>query len=202
MRSFDLRAFVLRVAFVVIALITAVTVALALAGCGDRNLILNVDVLSYLSPTQSEAGFGLMPAAPGGLATGEQPLVDNMTINLVDNLGDVLEVRSVRLLVTAECDAWTGDGSDTLRMYLGGPGSDPRTTTPAFEMALPLTGGVINTTSGDFQGDTRVLDLFDQRQVQLSITNAFRGPSSGPPLEGEVRLTKIQAIVVAGRSGL
>jgi hypothetical protein len=199
---FDLRTLVLRVGIVVVALITAVTVALALAGCGDRNLILNVDVLSYLSPSQSEAAFGPMPAVPGGIATGEQPLVDNMTINLVDNLGNVLEVRSVRLLVTAECDAQTGTGSDTLRMYLSGEGSDPRSTTPAFEMALPLTGGVVNTTSGEFTGDTRVLDLFDQRQVQLSITNAFRGPSSGPALEGEVRLTKIQAIVVAGRSGL
>ena len=188
---FDLRALVIRVCIAVIALITAVTVALALAGCGVRNLILNVDVLSYLRP-----------AVPGGVATGEQPLVDNMTINLVDNLGNVLEVRSVRLLVTAECDAYTGTGSDTLRMYLSGEGSDPRSTVPAFEMALPLTGGVVNTTSGEFTGDTRVLELFDQRQVQLSITNAFRGPSSGPALEGEVRLTRIQAIVVAGRSGL
>jgi hypothetical protein len=135
------------------------------------------------------------------LATGEQPVVDNTTINLIDNLGNVLEVRSVSLTVEAESDAWTGSGNDTLRMYLSAPGTDPGSTPPVFEMLLPLGGSVTNRTTGTFQGDARVLDLFAGRQLQLRVTNAFRGPDSGAPLEGEVRLTKILAVVVAGRSG-
>ena len=49
--------------------VSAVTLAL-LAGCGDRNLVIAIDVLSYLDPSLTQFAFGPLPAAPGGIATG------------------------------------------------------------------------------------------------------------------------------------
>lgn len=51
----------------------AVSALLALAlvaGCGDRALVMHVDLLSYLDDAQTRQRFGPVPVVPGGLVTG------------------------------------------------------------------------------------------------------------------------------------
>ena len=61
--------------------------AALLAGCGDRHLVLRVDVLSFIAPADRQTNFGPIPAVPGGVATGEVALVDNADVSLLQGLG-------------------------------------------------------------------------------------------------------------------
>ena len=84
--------------------------AILLAGCGDRNLVLRVDVLSFIDPGSRQQSFG--PISPGG-STGEIALVDNQEINLLAGLGDATGLEAV----TFTCDAigLAADGAPPVR---------------------------------------------------------------------------------------
>ena len=75
--------------------------AALLAGCGDRHLVLRVDVLSFIVPADRQRDFGPVPAVPGGVATGEVALVDNADVSLLqesihDSLSRLLWKRTRR----------------------------------------------------------------------------------------------------------
>ncbi len=178
------------------------TVALLLAGCGDHHLVLRVDVLSYLDPGMRAASFGPIPPTPGGLATGEQALVDDEEINLLDGLSGVAEVQSVEITMTVIARDSTGSGVDTLRLYASGAETAPRSTPPVVQRVLTLSPGVTDTVSVTVAGDPRVEDLFVQRRMRLSVTSSGRGPESGDPLNGRIELSALEAVVIAGRKAL
>jgi hypothetical protein len=184
------------------ALILVAIAALAVIGCGAHNLVLNVDVLSYLDPTLRSLPFGPVPPAPGGIATGELALVDDESINLLDGLSSVAEVRSVSVVLSAIVVDSTGSGADTLRIYASAEDTAPRATPPIVEQAVTLVPGVTDTLNVTVPADSRVADLFVRRKLRLSVTTSLRGPVSGNPLNGRVVLRALDAIVVAGRKAL
>lgn len=181
------------------ALVVLAVAALALSGCGDHNLVLKVDVLSYLDTSLRAVAFGPVPVAPGGIATGEQPLVDDVTINLLDGLNGVAQVRSVSIGLSAFAHDSTGAGSDTLRIYASDENTAPRSTPPVVELVVALTAGRDTTLDVTVPADSRVAELFVKRKMRLSVTTSLRGPESGDPLNGRVALQTIEAIVIAGR---
>ena len=75
--------------------------AALLAGCGDRQLVMNVDVMSWIDPASVSGRFGPVPAIPGGIASGEQTVLDGLEIPLVDNIGQVASVDAVTFRVSA-----------------------------------------------------------------------------------------------------
>ena len=182
-------------------MVSALTLAL-LAGCGDRNLVISIDVLSYLDPSVTQISFGPLPPVPGGLATGEVPVVRDVTINLVERPNGVAKVQSVSLLFGAEVRDSTGAGADTLRLYLSDSATNPLTTPAVATLPIALVDGKIDTVDVSVAGDQRLADLFNGNSLRLSATNSARGPSSGPSLNGRLKFTKITATVVAGRKGL
>jgi hypothetical protein len=184
------------------ALILVAAAALALGGCGNHNLVLQVDVLSYLDPTLTALSFGPVPPAPGGIATGEIPLVDDEAINLIDGLNSVTEVHSVSIVLSAIVRDSTGSGSDTLRLYASDEDTHPRATPPVLEQVVTLVPGRTDTLEVLAPADPRVADLFVQRRMRLSVTTSLRGPESGDPLNGRVVLRTLDAIVIAGRKAL
>jgi hypothetical protein len=173
--------------------------ALVLAGCGDHNLVLRVDVLSYVDPALRSASFGPIPPAPGGLATGEQALVDDETINLVDGMSGVAEVEAVEITLAVIARDSTGAGVDTLRLYASDEDTEPLATVPVLEQVVTLSPGETDTVSVTVAGDRRVADLFVQRVMRISVTSSGRGPQSGDPLNGSVELNTLEAVVIAGR---
>jgi hypothetical protein len=184
------------------ALVVTAVAALALAGCGAHNLVLKVDVLSYLDPALRAVAFGPVPAAPGGLASGEVPLVDDEAINLLGGLNGVAEVRTVSIALSAIVRDSTGTGSDTLRIYASDEDTPPRSTPPVVAVVVALVPGVTDTIDVTVPADARVADLFVQRRMRLSVTTSLRGPESGDPLNGRVVLRTLDAIVIAGRKAL
>jgi hypothetical protein len=179
--------------------LAAVTV---LCGCGDRRLIVNVDVLSYLDPSQTQAEYGPVPAAPGGWATGEQPLVDDLQVNMLDGLNGTVDVQAVSIRIAEIVRDSTGSGSDTLRLYASDTGTSPTSTTPILVQVIPLAPGISDTLTAEVEGDARVAKLFASRAMRVSVTTSLRGPSSGAALNGSVRLSRLDATVITRRTGL
>src|SRR5262245_2196062 len=106
-------------------LLLAALGVLALAACGDRNLVLKVDVLSYLDPQMTQVAVGPVPPTPGGFVSGEQEVV-TQDINLVDGTSSVAAVEGISISMSAEVADSTGSGADTLRLYLSDPAVNPR----------------------------------------------------------------------------
>jgi hypothetical protein len=184
------------------AIILAAAAALALVGCGDHNLVLRVDVLSYLDPGMRSASFGPIPAMPGGLVTGEQALVDDETVNLVNGLSGVAEVEDVELTMSVITRDSTGAGVDTLRLYASDGDTHPFATEPVLQQVVTLSPGRTDTTSVTVSGNRRLADLFVQQRMRISVTSSGRGPESGDALNGSVELSKLEAVVIAGRKPL
>jgi hypothetical protein len=181
--------------------LVGLTVLVALAGCGNRHLVLKVDMLSYLDPSQTAVDVGPVPAIPGGVYSGEQDVVRDVEVNLVDGTGSVAEVRDVSITMTAIVADSTGAGTDTLRLYVSDIDVDPLTTPPAMTMPLTLSPGVTDTVTVELGGDSRVADLFTGRRMRMSLTTAFRGPDSGDPLNARIEIGALNAVLVAGRKG-
>jgi len=179
-----------------------VTTAVAfLAACGNRHLIVQVDVLSYLDPSQTRVDLGPVPAAPGGIYTGEQEIVKDVEVNLVDGTESVAEVQSVSIAMSVIASDSTGSAQDTLRLYLSDTLIDPLTTPPVIELPIPLTPGVTDTVSIDVTTDSRVTDLFGQKRMRVTLTSALRGPDTGADLNARLDVKAIDAVLVAGRKG-
>ena len=173
--------------------------AAAVLGCGDRRLVLKVDVLSYLDPSLTQVAFGPVPASPGGFYSGEQEVVKDVEVNLVEGMRNVAEVQSVSLTVSTIAADSTGTGADTLRLYLSDPSVDPMTTPPAALIPISLTPGVTDTVVAELGTDSRVADLFAGKRVRLTLTHAMRGPDSGEDLNARLRVQAIDAVLIAGR---
>jgi len=178
-----------------------VAAAALIAGCGNRHLVLQVDVLSYLDPSLTDFSFGPVPPVPGGLYTGEQKLLEDVEVNLLEGTGSVAEVQSVSIAMSVIASDSTGAGTDTLRLYLSDPSVDPLTTTPAVILPITFVPGVTDTVAVDLGSDSRVAELFTDKRMRLTLTAAVHGPESGDPLNARVRLTGLDAVVVAGRKG-
>ena len=182
--------------------LVAAVMLMALPACGQRNVVLNVDVLSYMDATETQFNFGPVPAFPGGFTTGEQAVVPEADISLVGNFSDIVDIHTVSLRIAVASESFSGDGADTLRFYLSEPGTDPRTTPVVMMMPLTLTASVADTTVTEITGDERVLGLFSSQAMKLAITTSLRGPSNGDALSGRVTITGIDATVIAGRKAL
>ena len=182
--------------------ITAVTALALIAGCGDRKLVLKVDVLSYLDPADTMASFGPVPAFPGGVATGELAMVNDAQINLLAGLSDAAEVQSVTVSLSTVVVDSTGGGSDTLRVYASDPGTDPRTTLPILEQTVVMTPGATDTVTAVLDGDARLAALFAAKKMRLTVTTSLRGPASGADLNGRLWIRALDAVVIAGRKSL
>ena len=182
-------------------LVLLAAAAALLPSCGDRHLVVNVDVLSYLNPSLTQTSFGPVPAVPGGFYSGEQPLVQDRDVNLVEGLNTVAQVQDVTVSMTSVTSASSGDGADTVRVYISDASVDPLTTAPVVVLPITLTSGVSDTANVTLDGDQRIIQLFDGKRMRVTVTTALRGPSSGADLSGDLKVTALQAVVVAAHKG-
>jgi len=180
-------------------LIPGAVAALLIAGCGSGNLILNVDVLSYLDPSATQMSFGPVPPLPTGFQSGEVAVVDDSEVNLLEGTSSVASVDevSIRMRVISSCSS--GSGADTLRVYLGDNDQDPMAAGPVLTLPIVFTASVTDTLEVETTGDARVADLFTGSSLRVTVTNALHGPSFGDALTSEVRVVALDATLIAGR---
>src|SRR5215475_7200843 len=96
--------------------------AASVTGCGDRSLILTVNILSFLDASQTTTNYSV----PGGLPSVTIDVADQ-TVNLLQGIDDATDVVSATLDVAASFDNQTGTASGTLLFY-----AVPSDTTPVF----------------------------------------------------------------------
>jgi hypothetical protein len=177
-------------AFIVIAV-----AALALAGCGNHNLVLKVDVLSYLDASQKVISVGDLPA---GSLPAAIPIVPDATINLVDGLSQAAKVQSATLSLGVLVTATSGSGSGHFKLYLSDEDTDPLTTDPV--MNLPVTfPGDGQPTIGSTDGNLAVAGLFTKKKLRMAVVLDGATIDPGGATGMTVTITKFNAIVIAGR---
>ncbi len=170
--------------------------AAALAGCGDRQLVLNVDVLSYFNASQTTTRVGPIPA---GAPVVEVALVNDESISLLGGLKDQSEVRDLTLTLRTIYTDSTGTGGDTLRVYLSDDATDPRSTTPVLTQIASLTPGSVDTLTSVLDHDPRVAELFRGSEMRATVTHTIRPPASGPDLNARLRVIELSAVVFMKR---
>src|SRR5207249_8372825 len=111
------------------------------------------------------------------------------------------QVRAVSMRVMMVSESYSGSGSDTMRVYVSDPGTDPRTTPPLLAQPVVFTPAAAETVITEINGDARVLDLFAAKQLRLAITTSVRGPDSGAALSGHTQIIGLDAVVVCGHKG-
>jgi len=177
------------------SLLIGLVVLAALAGCGDRRLILRVDVLSYLAPADRTVPVATLP----GLDT-TVTVVNDQQVSLFEGLSDVAGVESVNLALGAIAADSVGSGTVTLRLYLADAATDPLSTPPVVDQTLTLTPGHNDTLNVSIDGDDRVKALFSKQVMRASITAGLHPSDPLTPLAGHVTLSRLDAVVIFRRS--
>lgn len=167
------------------------------AGCGDRSLILTVDVLSFLDPSDVSQSYNV----PGGVPSSTVDLASE-SVNLLPGVEDVTEIATATLHVEASFDNQTGTASGTLLIYMASADStDPFTTTPIASVPVPLTPGNVSNVSTDVTSAELAAAMVQQSAV-IGIRLTFDSTAT-PPLQqvtGTETLTQLRATVVTKKN--
>jgi hypothetical protein len=180
------------------ALIVLAVAALALAGCGDHNLVLKVDVLSYFEDAQKNVTVGDVPA--GSLPV-PVPIVRDTTISLIDGLNDVTKVTSVTLSLGGHLSVASGSGTGRFKVYVSDEGTDPLTTAAIMDVPVTFSAAAPANVDATAAGSPAVAELFTHKKLRLAVV--LDGATiAAPGASGlAVTLSKLDAVVIAGRKG-
>jgi hypothetical protein len=185
-------------AFIVIAV-----AALALAGCGNHNLVLKVDVLSYLDDSQKTFNVATVPAV--GAIPVPIPIVEDMPISLIEGLDEAAKVKSVTLSLGAGVTVASGSGSGKFKLYLSDENTAPLTTAPVMNVLVPFSAGAPGIVDATFPGadvdpdeQLRVAELFTHKNLRLAVV-LDEVTITVAVTDMTVAISKFEAIVLAGR---
>jgi hypothetical protein len=166
--------------------------ALVLAGCGAKSLILRIDILSFLTPAETQSHYGPIP---GGLA--DSLNVVSRSLSLLPGVKDITTVQSVSIDAAAVLANTTGSGTGYVKIYLSPEGTDPFTTdTTPIVLPVTLAPATNDTVQVSIAGDSQLAQLFLADKAQLGIRVALNA-AVGPAVEGDFKLTELKAIVIA-----
>jgi hypothetical protein len=181
------------------ALIVLAVAALALMGCGDHNLVLKVDVLSYLDEADKNVQLGSLPA---GTLPAPIPLIPDYAINLVSGLSNAAEVRTVTLALGGQLTADSGSGSGRLRLYLSNDATPPLTTLPVMDVPVSFAAGSPGTVTAETTCAPDVAKLFMNERIRLAVVIDSVTVAAPGATNVVMVLQRLDAIVIAGRKSL
>src|SRR5512134_170164 len=158
-------------------LATLFALTLLAAGCGDRSLILTINVLSFLDPSEVSTDY----SAPGGVPSATVDVADQ-TVNLLQGVDDVTDIASATLDIAATFDNQTGTATGTLLFYaVPSDTVSPFTSAPIASIPISLTPGTITNVDTRVSSDALAEALVsDRARIGLRIS---LDTSATPPLE-------------------
>ena len=166
-----------------------------LVGCGDRRLLLKVDVHSFLSTAQRQASYGPIP--PGAAAS--VSVTQNTNINLLSGLGGVVDVEALDLSVQGIFDNQAGSGTADICVIFAQPGG---AVVDSLTFPIILQGGVVDTVDAEISGSQALANLFGQENLEVTVRLDFAadGPVGlAPALRGEFELTRLLVLLTTRR---
>ena len=180
------------VASVALAVMLA-AMAGGVVGCGDRSLILTINVLSFLDPSDVSTSYNV----PGGLPNVTVDVADQ-PVNLLQGIDDATDVVSATLDIGASFDNQTGTASGTLLFY-----AVPSDTTPVFlstpiaSIPVSLTPGTVTNVSTRVTSDALAQALVsDHARVGLRLTLDTSATPALQFVSGTETITQLVATVV------
>lgn len=175
-----------------VGLLACTLAAWLAAGCGDKSLIVRVDLLSFLTPEEKEAHYGPIPA---GISDSTE-VVQSRRLNLLPGLDDVTTVTDVQVEVGAILVNLTGTGSGRIAVHLSPAGTDPfvADSTPVIG-TFAVDGAMTDTVETIVIGDSDLEALFTSKEAQIGIRVVLNSGPGVEPLEGDLTLTTLRAVV-------
>jgi len=177
----------------------ALTVAIALTGCGANEVVVSVNLLSFIDPEEQTGPY----AAPPGVILPPET-IEPQTISLVEGLPNAVNMERVELTFSIDFagDPSTGDGTAEVRLYFADPdsgnGSAVYQTQPVYTGVATLTGGTTTQLSSTFEATQAngLLPLFQSGQFSFGMAIVYDASGSIDPVVGTWTLTRIDAVVV------
>jgi len=167
------------------------------AGCGDRSLILTVDVLSFLDPADVSRSYGPIPGGLSGVSVD----VASEEVSLLPGIEDVTEVSSAKLEIGASFDNATGTASASFRIYITSADSaDVFSSAPIADVPVSLTPGAVTNVSTEVTSDA-LAEALVQDKVKIGIRVTFDTTASGiTPVQGIETITLLRATVITKKN--
>lgn len=167
--------------------------AASVTGCGDRSLILKVNVLSFLDSSERTVNYSV----PGGTPSVTVDVADE-TVNLLQGVNDATDIASATLDIAASFDNRAGTASGNLLFY-----AVPSDTTPVFSstpiasIPISLTPGNITNVSATVSSDALAAALVsDRARIGLRISLDTSATPALQNVSGTETLTQLLATVV------
>ena len=177
-----------------LVLLACALAAACLAGCGDKSLIIRVDLLTFLTADEKESHYG--PVPPG--ISDSVEVVQSRRLNLLPGLDGVSTVTDVQVEVGAIIANLTGSGSGRIAVHLSPAGTDPfvADSTPVVG-TFTVNGAMADTIETIVVGDAELAELFTGKEAQIGIRLVLDSGVGVQPLEGDITLTTLRAVVTA-----
>jgi hypothetical protein len=166
-----------------------------LLGCGDRRLLLQVDVHSFLDPDETRMTYG--PVPPG--TSSRMSLSQDTNVNLLSGVGGVVDVEQLDFSVRGIFDNASGSGRGTISVFFAQPGGVP---VDSLDFPLDLAAGRIDTLAASVAGSEELARLFSQETLEVTLRLDFVAdgpPANSDPLTGEFELTHLLTLLTTRR---
>ena len=162
-----------------------------LVGCGNRNLILTVDILSFMDPSTRVVNYGPIPSG----FPSDTIEVFSDSLNLLQGVGDVTRVASASLDIAASFDNTSGAATgDVLIYFAAADSATPFTTTPIADVPFQLLAGQITNVSTHIDASPALAEVLTHDRALVGLRLIFNGTSF--PIQGTETLTKLTATLV------
>lgn len=170
---------------------------LSLSGCGDRNLVLTVNLLSFLDPAQRTEAYGPLPP---NVALNNVD-VASQEVNLLEGLGDAVDVESASLRLGVRFENASGSAIGSLRVYIAPADSaDPYSVPPIADVPVTLTPGDTIHVATEVASSTALAEALTQSRARVAVRLSVDTTGSSAPLQGVETIEELTAIVVTKRS--
>ncbi len=171
--------------------------ALGLAGCGDRSLILTVNLASFLDPSQRSQSYGPIP--PDVAVTDIDLATQN--VNLLEGLGDAVDVQSASLRIGARFENQTGSATGHLLLYIApGDSGSAFSVPPIADIPVTLVPNDTTHIATEVTSSPALAAALTQKQAKVGVRISFDTTGSLTLLQGTETIEELLAIVVTKRS--
>lgn len=170
-----------------------IPLAVALAGCGEGRLIVNVDALSFLDATERVQPYG--PIAAGLSGSTETP---PFGMQMPEGVGGSTIVDSVIITGAAEFANQTGSADVSFELFFHDDSATLYTTTPAISVSTMLEPATTDTLVFTEPVPQALLDVFNGATVYTGVRILYQStdPIGDPDLQGVATVLEFVARIV------
>jgi len=167
--------------------------ALLCIHCGDKGLVMTVDLLSYIDPEYITTTYGPIPP---GVPTTVADLID-VQANLLEGVDEATTLKSATLKIGAKFDNQTGSATGSLRLYIADVDEpDPFAGAPVADIPVALQPAQTTTIAEEIPTTPELLAVLTTDEARFALRITYNTQGSANDLLGAVTLTELTAVLV------